>query len=160
MCFKIAWAQYNEREICVFKSKPRLTSELRKQQYTVTLFDRNNLAHVIYSSLANVQFFALFCFEFEGNFQVQAPGGLYLGLYLEGRFIGGFLVLRLWGANIHVFGRAYPWRGLFWEFYGSPSIKSQICNIVSLCVQSNANCSWKYLYVFCFYNLSHVLGCR
>ena len=74
-----------------------MTSELRKQQYTVTLFDRNHLAHVIYSSFANVQFFALFCFEFEGNFQVQAPGGLYLGLYLEGRFIGGFLVLRLWG---------------------------------------------------------------
>ena len=28
---------------------------------------------------------ALFYFEFEGNFQVQAPGGLYL----EGRFNGG-----------------------------------------------------------------------
>jgi len=31
--------------------------------------------------------FALFYFVFEGNFQVQAPGGLYL----EGRFDGGFL---------------------------------------------------------------------
>ena len=31
--------------------------------------------------------FALFCFEFEGSFQVQAPRGLYL----EGRFNGGFL---------------------------------------------------------------------
>ena len=30
--------------------------------------------------------FALFYFVFEGNFQVQAPGGLYL----EGRFNGGF----------------------------------------------------------------------
>ena len=28
--------------------------------------------------------FALFYFEFEGNFRVQGPGGLYL----EGRFIG------------------------------------------------------------------------
>ena len=33
--------------------------------------------------------FALFCFVFEGNFQVQSPGGLYL----EGRFNGGFYEL-------------------------------------------------------------------
>ena len=33
-----------------------------------------------------MQFFALFYLEFEGNFQLQAPGGLYL----EGRFIRGF----------------------------------------------------------------------
>ena len=32
--------------------------------------------------------FALFYFVFEGNFQVQAPGGLYL----EGQFNGGFFV--------------------------------------------------------------------
>ena len=31
--------------------------------------------------------FVLLYFEFEGNFQVQAPGGLYL----EGRFNGRFL---------------------------------------------------------------------
>ena len=31
--------------------------------------------------------FALFCFVFKGNFQAQAPGGLYL----EWRFNGGFL---------------------------------------------------------------------
>ena len=37
--------------------------------------------------------FALFFFVFEGNFQVEAPGG---GLYLEGLI----------------------WRGLFSEFYG------------------------------------------
>ena len=30
---------------------------------------------------------ALFCFVFEANFQVQAPGG---GLYSGGRFNGGF----------------------------------------------------------------------
>ena len=35
----------------------------------------------------------------------NSPGGLYL----EGRFSGGFFVLRVWGANI--------WRGLFSEFY-------------------------------------------
>ena len=38
-------------------------------------------------------------------FQVQAPGGLYL----EGRFNGGFFALPVLGACI--------WRGLFSEFY-------------------------------------------
>ena len=32
------------------------------------------------------------------------------GLYLEGRFNGGFFALQVWGA--------YIWRGLFSEFYG------------------------------------------
>ena len=40
--------------------------------------------------------FSLFYFEFEGSFQVQAPGGLYL----EWRFNEGFFALRIWGANI------------------------------------------------------------
>ena len=57
--------------------------------------------------------FALFYFVFEGNFQVQAPGG---GLYLEGRFNGGFLRYRIGGL---IFGGAYTWRGLFSEFYGT-----------------------------------------
>ena len=52
--------------------------------------------------------FALFYFALEGNFQVQALGGLYL----EGRFNGGYFALRVWGA--------YTWRGLFSEFYGNP----------------------------------------
>ena len=47
--------------------------------------------------------FALFYFVFEDNFQVQAPGGLYL----EGRFNGGFFALRILGA--------YIWRGLYME---------------------------------------------
>ena len=47
--------------------------------------------------------FALFYFVFEGNFQVQAPGGGG-GVYLEGQFNGGFFALRVWGAHI--------WRGL------------------------------------------------
>ena len=47
--------------------------------------------------------FALFYFVFEGNFQVQAPGGLYL----EGRFNGGFFVLRVWGA--YTYEEAYFW---------------------------------------------------
>ena len=50
--------------------------------------------------------FALFYFVLEGNFQVQSPGGVYL----DGRFNGGFFALRVWGA--------YIWRGIFSEFYG------------------------------------------
>ena len=48
--------------------------------------------------------FALFYFVFEDNFQVQASGGLYL----EGRFNGGFFALRVLGA--------YIWRGLYMEW--------------------------------------------
>ena len=45
--------------------------------------------------------FALLYFVFEGNFLVQAPGGWGGGgLYLEGRFNGGFFALRVWGAYI------------------------------------------------------------
>ena len=47
--------------------------------------------------------FALFYFVFEGNFQVKVLGGLYL----KGRFNGGFFALRVW--------RAYIWRGLYME---------------------------------------------
>ena len=47
--------------------------------------------------------FALFHFVFS---KYKPPGGLYL----EGRFNGGFFALPDWGA--------YIWRGLFSEFYG------------------------------------------
>ena len=47
--------------------------------------------------------FVLFYYVFEGNFQVQAPGGLIF----VGRFNGGFFALRVWGA--------YIWRGLYME---------------------------------------------
>ena len=47
---------------------------------------------------------ALFYFVFEGNFQVQAPGGLIFG----GRVNGGFFALRVWGL---IFGGADTWRG-------------------------------------------------
>ena len=50
--------------------------------------------------------FALFYFAFEGNFPSTSPGGIYL----EGRFNGGFFAIQDWGGNI--------WRGLFSEFYG------------------------------------------
>ena len=57
--------------------------------------------------------FALFYFVFEGNFPSTSPRG---GLYLEGRFNGGFFKLLVWGA--------YIWRGLFSEFYGNPFVNS------------------------------------
>ena len=44
--------------------------------------------------------FALFYFVFEGNFQVQAPGGLHL----EGRFNGGFFAFEFGWL---IFGGAY-----------------------------------------------------
>ena len=40
------------------------------------------------------------------------------GLYLEGRFNGGFFALRVWGA--------YIWRGLFSEFYGMCHPKGRV----------------------------------
>ena len=82
-----------------------MKSELRKQQYTVTLFDCNHLAHVIVSW--QIQKYICYCtaivsqyFAFEGNSQVKAPGGLYS----DGRFNGGFFALRVWGL---IFGGAY-----------------------------------------------------
>ena len=50
--------------------------------------------------------FALFYFVFEGNFPSTSPPGGG-GLYLEGRFNGGFFALPDWGA--------YIWRGLYME---------------------------------------------
>ena len=70
--------------------------------------------------------FALFYFVFVGNFQVQSPGGG--GLYLEGRFNGGFILRYEFGGLI--FGGAYTWRGLFSEFYGKLSASLRFC----LCV--------------------------
>ena len=55
--------------------------------------------------------FALFYFVFEGNFPSTT---LPMGLYLEGRFDGGFFPLPVWGL---IFGGAYKWRGLFSEFF-------------------------------------------
>ena len=51
--------------------------------------------------------FALFYVASECNFPSTSPRG---GLFLEGRFNGGFFALPDWGA--------YTWRGLFSEFYG------------------------------------------
>ena len=47
--------------------------------------------------------FALLYFVFEANIPSISPRGLYL----EGRFNGGFFALAVWGA--------YIWRGLYME---------------------------------------------
>ena len=49
----------------------------------------------------NLPVFFCFTLYLRVIFQVQAPGGLYL----EGRFNGGFFALPVWGA--------YIWRGLY-----------------------------------------------
>ena len=64
--------------------------------------------------------FAMFYFVFEGNFPSTSPRG---GLYLEGRFKGGFFALPVWGASI--------WRDLFSEFYGRYS-RTFMCDYLSL----------------------------
>ena len=56
--------------------------------------------------------FSLFCFVFEGNFQVQAPGGAYIR---RGDLTEGFLHYKFGWL---IFGGAYTWRGLFSGFYG------------------------------------------
>ena len=57
------------------------------------------------SLIVGSKFKVLLCFTLylRAIFQVQAPGGLYL----EGRFNGGFFALPVWGA--------YIWRGLYME---------------------------------------------
>ena len=57
--------------------------------------------------------FALFDFVFEGNFQVQAPGGAYIW---RGNLTERFLRYEFGGL---IFGGAYTWRGLFSEFHGN-----------------------------------------
>ena len=55
----------------------------------------------------NLPLFLCFTLYLRVISQYKPPGGLYL----EGRFNGGFCTLRVWGA--------YTWRGLFSKFYGS-----------------------------------------
>ena len=60
---------------------------------------QNRLGYFIVGRKLTV--FALFYFVFEGNFPSTSPRG---SLYSEGRFHGGFFVLRVWvggGGLIH-----------------------------------------------------------
>ena len=55
---------------------------------------QNRLGYLIVGRKLTV--FALLYFVFEGNFPSTSPGGG--GLYSEGRFHGGFFLLRDWGG--------------------------------------------------------------
>ena len=59
----------------------------------------------------NLPFLLCFALYLRAISKYKPPGGLYL----EGRFNGGFFALPVWGL---IFGGAYTWRGLFSEFYG------------------------------------------
>ena len=96
--------------LCLYgprKSKPTVKNELRKQQYkTVTLSDRNHLAHVIV--LWQIQKFMLpyrFCFftlYLRAIFKYKPPGTCIR----RGDLTEGFLLLRYeFGGLIH--GGAY-----------------------------------------------------
>ena len=92
--------------LCLYgpgESKPRVKSELRKQQYTVTLFDCTHLAHVIVLwQMQKCTVFALFYFGLiESNFRVEAPGGNSSEVLLHYEF-GGL-----------IFREVYTWRSLF-----------------------------------------------
>ena len=85
--------------------------------------------------------FVLLC-KVEGNFQVPALGE-GRGLYLEGRFNGGFLRYEFGGL---LFGEAYTWRVLFSEFYGN-------CSSVSTCKLGHVWLKIKFCQVFSCVNL-------
>ena len=70
--------------------------------------------------------FALFYFVFEGNFQVQAPGGAYIW---RGDLTEVFLRYKLGGLIFGGGGGAYTWRGLFSEFYGMPKNNQNIIDL-------------------------------
>ena len=79
--------------------------ELRKKQCNVTLFDCNHLSHVMVpwqmqKFMCRCTFFALFYFEFEGNFQVKVPRGFIL----RGDLSEGFLRYEFGGASLYLEG--------------------------------------------------------
>ena len=57
---------------------------------------------------------ALFYFVFEGSFQVQAPGGLYL----EGRFNGGFFAFFAGLGGLYLKGLIFGISQFFSNFIG------------------------------------------
>ena len=63
--------------------------------------------------MCHLAVFAFLNFEFEDNFQVQVPRGSYL----VGRLIGGFFVLRVWGAYLKglIFGILRYKSGYVWK---------------------------------------------
>ena len=128
--------------LCLYgprKSKPRLKSELRKQQYTVTLFDRKHLAHVIVL-LANPKIYVLlysFCFFFLiffffnlGQFPSRSPRGLLFGgaIYRRVFCVTSFGGLIFGGAYFRIFMVSSSWNQWnvppFWSHYRNNSTSS------------------------------------
>ena len=80
--------------------------------------------------------FALFYFVFEGNFPSSSPRETHIW---RGDLTEGFLRHRFGRL---IFGGAYTWRGLFFEFYGNPCqsplpplhLEREICDLLA--------CSW------------------
>ena len=78
--------------------------------------------------------FVLFYFAFEGNFPSTSPPG---GLYLEGRFNGGFFALLVWGP--------YIWRGLFSEFYAISHKRHRILTKLHTKLGFKDHIAWRML---------------
>ena len=82
----------------------------------MSLFDCNHLVHVIVlwqmqKFMCYFTVFALFILNSRATSKYKPMGGLYL----EGRFNGGFFALPVGGL---IFEGTYTCRGLFSEFYG------------------------------------------
>ena len=75
------------------------------------LSTEGNLRFKIYWASLIVGINLLFCFVLLRIWRQFSKYKPPRGLYLEGRFNGGFFALRVWGA--------YIWRGLFSEFYAN-----------------------------------------
>ena len=80
-----------------------------------------------------------------GQFSNFKPPG---GLYLEGRFNGGFFTLPVWGA--------YTWRGLFSEFYGIRYVvKNNSCHPSRGSVASHSNLDFEMFKLSLNLSLTH-----
>ena len=133
------------------KSRPRVKSELRKQQYAVTPFDCNLLAHVIVLwPMQNLCVIVQFSLCFISNLRAISkykPLGAYIW---RGYLTEGFLH--------YVFGGAYMWRCLFSEFCGSPAT---IFIFTALLFMVESKCFSRLIFsnfqAFCFSDLIYTL---
>ena len=81
--------------------------------------------------------FAMSFFAFQGNFQVQAPGGAYIR---RGDFTEGLKLYKFGGL---IFEEAYTWRGLFSEFHGISSEHGTIIFFpITIFFQENLKKNW------------------
>ena len=90
------------------------------QEWEVNYANRNNVWHFLNAIIwgmwwffgkdKNLYIFALFYFVFDGDFQVQDPGGRGGGLISGGAILRKIFCVTNMGA--------YVWRGLFSQFYG------------------------------------------